>query len=425
MNRRPVLASSGGRDGCDHGLRRTVLAQAQCQRAITLGVMGLNGRGRALAKVLAAQPDVAIAYLCDVDERVIGPAEEAISPARITRRKPSAISAASWMTAASMAWRSPRRTIGTPWPRFTAAWPASMCWWKNPARTMSSKGSGWSPRRASTTAWSRSTRSAARARRCRLWLPFCNQGASASCISLAVGSRRAARTSVTPWTRLRPRVSTTTYGWRRAAAGVQPNHFHYRWHWFWEYGTGELGNNGVHGLDLARWGLGVDMPSTVVSSGAKQYFDDDQVTPDTQVVCYEYPGLTLLWEHRTWSQFGINDSTFGVEFHGADGVVTTDGRTWWIHRPKEPKKAGYDGDTTYEPQHRATGSDAIRGNGQLTADIEVGHIQHVAVPHRQHLAARGAQAGLGRRGLALSTGRRRCQRPAGREYRAPWTLPDV
>lgn len=49
------------------------------------------------------------------------------------------------------------------------------------------------------------------------------------------------------------------------------NHFHYNWHWQWEYGTGEIGNNGVHGLDLARWGLGVGLPNRVSSSGGKYF----------------------------------------------------------------------------------------------------------------------------------------------------------
>ena len=47
---------------------------------------------------------------------------------------------------------------------------------------------------------------------------------------------------------------------------------HYNWHWFWHWGTGELGNNGIHGVDVARWGLGVDAPITVSSAGGKFVF---------------------------------------------------------------------------------------------------------------------------------------------------------
>ena len=57
------------------------------------------------------------------------------------------------------------------------------------------------------------------------------------------------------------------------------NRFHYNWHWFWNWGTGELGNNGIHGVDVARWGLGVDAPLAVSSGGGKYVFDDDQESP--------------------------------------------------------------------------------------------------------------------------------------------------
>ena len=73
------------------------------------------------------------------------------------------------------------------------------------------------------------------------------------------------------------------------------------------------------GLDLACWGLGVDMPTSVVLSDAKQLFDDDQVTPDTQVVCYEYPGLTLMSEHRTWSPTAGTARPLASNFMVPDG----------------------------------------------------------------------------------------------------------
>jgi predicted dehydrogenase len=58
-----------------------------------------------------------------------------------------------------------------------------------------------------------------------------------------------------------------------------PNRFHYNWHWFWETGTGELGNNGIHGLDQIRNVLELDAPTRVASMGGKYVFDDDQETP--------------------------------------------------------------------------------------------------------------------------------------------------
>ncbi len=80
---------------------------------------------------------------------------------------------------------------------------------------------------------------------------------------------------------------------------------HYNWHWFWHWGTGEIGNNGVHGIDLARWGLGVDYPEMVTSGGGKLYFDDDQETPDTQVVTYLFGRKMIIFECRNWHRRGF------------------------------------------------------------------------------------------------------------------------
>ena len=74
-------------------------------------------------------------------------------------------------------------------------------------------------------------------------------------------------------------------------AEYQANYVHYHWHWFYNFGTGDIGNDGVHGIDLARWGLGVEThPNLATGYGSKLYFDDDQEFPDTYTVTFVYPG---------------------------------------------------------------------------------------------------------------------------------------
>ncbi|HEY0110611.1 MAG TPA: Gfo/Idh/MocA family oxidoreductase, partial [Fibrella sp.] len=75
---------------------------------------------------------------------------------------------------------------------------------------------------------------------------------------------------------------------------------HYDWHWFWHWGTGEALNNGTHEVDVARWGLGADFPTRVSSVGGRYEFKDDWETPDTQVIIMDYPGrVSLMWESRS------------------------------------------------------------------------------------------------------------------------------
>jgi predicted dehydrogenase len=66
------------------------------------------------------------------------------------------------------------------------------------------------------------------------------------------------------------------------------NRFHYNWHWLWYYGNGDIGNQGIHQVDIARWGLGVGFPNRVSAVGGHFMFDDDQETPNTLNCAFEY-----------------------------------------------------------------------------------------------------------------------------------------
>jgi predicted dehydrogenase len=104
------------------------------------------------------------------------------------------------------------------------------------------------------------------------------------------------------------------------------NILHYNWHWFWRWGGGEAANNGVHALDLCRWGLGVDHPVRVTSTGGRYFWADDQETPDTQVITFEFQGgRSVVWEGLSCNRRGIEGTGFGASFHGSDGTVVIEG----------------------------------------------------------------------------------------------------
>jgi predicted dehydrogenase len=150
-----------------------------------------------------------------------------------------------------------------------------------------------------------------------------------------------------------------------------PNRFHYNWHWFWNWGTGELGNNGIHAVDVARWGLGVDAPVAVTSGGGKFIFDDDQEVPDTQVTTWEFPGACLVWEHRMWSKHPAEGSGFGTAFYGDKGTLIIGEKGWHIDEGDGSRsKPGPDG----QQLHVQNFLECVRTRNKPNADIEIGHL---------------------------------------------------
>lgn len=81
------------------------------------------------------------------------------------------------------------------------------------------------------------------------------------------------------------------------------NHFHYNWHWFWVYSGGDIINDGVHQIDITRWMSGHTCPKSVYSTGGIFYFNDDQETPDTHVVNWDFGDMTIAFEQTLWSPY--------------------------------------------------------------------------------------------------------------------------
>jgi predicted dehydrogenase len=202
------------------------------------------------------------------------------------------------------------------------------------------------------------------------------------------------------------------------------NRFHYNWHWFWDYGTGELGNWGCHMLDVARWGLGVDLPTRVSAAGGRFHFDDDQETPDTLMVQYGYPNATIVWEHRLWSTHGLEGRSAAAAFYGDAGTLVVDRGGWKVYDQSETVAS----DTSEQPiAHLRNFIDCVKTRSRPSADIETGHVSS-ALCHLGNIAYR-----LGREIMldpasgtfAAASSDRDAEMLLSRAYRSPWILPTV
>lgn len=153
------------------------------------------------------------------------------------------------------------------------------------------------------------------------------------------------------------------------------NYLHYKWHWFWHWGNGECGNNGVHGLDLGRWGLGAGAPKKTTSNGGRYYFDDDQETPDTQFVAFDYGDKLLTWEGKSCHPRGpeATSSGFGVAFYGTKATLVMDSSGYTVYDLKNKELEKVPG-TGGDPGHFQNWLDAIRAGdaSKLAAPITEG-----------------------------------------------------
>lgn len=199
------------------------------------------------------------------------------------------------------------------------------------------------------------------------------------------------------------------------------NRFHHHWRSFQDYGTGELGNWGVHLLDVARWGLGVGLPERVTASGGHYLSGGEKETPDTLFATFDYPDHTITWEHRLWSNHGVEGRGSGVAFHGERGTLVVDRSGWKVYDSSERLTADASELTN---AHLKNFLDCIRTRQQPNADIETGHTS-TTLCHLGNIAWR-----LGREVRFLAEPRtfdedKEADALLTKCYRGEWALPTV
>ncbi|MBI3208603.1 MAG: hypothetical protein HYZ37_06850 [Candidatus Solibacter usitatus] len=195
----------------------------------------------------------------------------------------------------------------------------------------------------------------------------------------------------------------------------------------WNYGTGDVGNDGVHQMDIARWSLGADTPSRVTGMAKKVFFDDDQQTPDTANITFDFGGKLLQFEMRIWNSYGMEGQENGVSVYGSSGMIQI-GR-WnkeWGYRVYNgdgkleiDESNGRDGN---EVHHFQNFFQAMRDRKGLHAEIETGHKSTILC----HLANIVAKTG---RNLTFDGVKEQivndaeASRYLRREYRKHWAMP--
>jgi predicted dehydrogenase len=177
------------------------------------------------------------------------------------------------------------------------------------------------------------------------------------------------------------------------------NRYQYNWHWFWDTGNGDIGNQGIHEMDLARRGLGRDLPKGVVSTGGKYVYEDDQETPNTQIATFDYGDAEIVFEVRglnTGGEPGIPASGpnfVGVSFFGSKGFMAVDEHGFQIflgdkREPGESMKHA-EGEIDDTIPHMANFLKAVksRNPADLTADVSVG-VTSAALVHMANISYR-------------------------------------
>jgi len=440
MNRRRFLRSSAAAAGLSFAGLVAGPSRAQdppeANDRISVAVAGVRGRGGSLLRTFAALADVDVVYVCDVDQRVLSRSVEAIE--RQTGHRPQAIKD---FRQALDDKSLDALVLGTPdhWhaiPTIMACQAEKDVYVEKPDGHNILEGQIMV---AAARKYQRVVQLGTQARSETHMHAAVEHIASGKLgrvrFAKAWESSRQGSIGHTPDSDPPPEVDYDMWLGPAPARPFNARRFHGSWRWFFDYGTGDLGNDGVHRLDKARWGLqtalvaeGKTLPATpkVVSAhGGKHYFDDDQEWPDNLMVTYDYGDCLLTYEMRIWSPYPLDGETEGAAVLGDNGYIVIGNRRWRAFDAKGQQVADQSGgDAT--TAHAENFIASMRSREKPAADLEtIGHPSSLLC----HLGNAAWRAGRSLRFdpetytfVGDDEANRYLSRP---EYRKPWVLPTL
>jgi len=442
INRRMFLKNSVSAGAVAAVVLSSARRSAAASDKIIVGVMGIRGRGDFLARAFAACPEVEVAYLSDVDSRLFEPRAKAVEAAQ--GKKPKTV-------------QDVRRILDDP--EVDALVIATPDHWHALATIWACQAGKdvYVEKPASQNIWE-GRKMVEAARKYGRIVQLGTQSRSAPYVRNAIEFIRAGKLGKVHMVRVlnmktrgvlqekpdEPIPEGVDYDMWLGPAPKRPynaNRFHGGcWNWFWDFSGGDIINDGVHQIDLARWAVGDDYPKSVFTTGGIFHFKDGGETPDTQIVTYEYENLTMVFELTLWTPYmkktpqEIRDSdrwpnwpfsATKVEVYGTDGFMYLGrhGGGWQSFGP-DWEEGPYEYGRDPFRHHLENFLNCLRSREKPNADIETGHLSTLLC-HLGNISHRAGNRKLVFDGTTESfVGDEDANRYLKREYRPPYVVPE-
>jgi len=412
-----ALAASAGRG-------RAVAASDK----VTVCLMGVGGRGQTMAQWFGALPDVRIPVICDVDENVVGPVMKKVTesqgqPPRLVadiRRVLEDKSVDAIVMATPLHWHAPGTIL--------ACNAGKDVYVEKPASHNIREG------RLMVEAARRNQRIVQMGIQSRSrpvtqrFVEYVQSGKLGKTLAAKVWNVQMRRNiGHKPDEPVPSGVEYDIWTGPLPSMPFNRNRYHGTVNWHWHYGTGDIGNDGVHWLDIARWAMGLGNPRHVSGMGAKLFFDDDQQTPDTMNITYDYGDKIIHFEQRLWNRYRMEGSENTVAVYGSEGMAQVGRWQGGHHELRVFDNAGKMVHSDREPSpdfnyHARNFIDCVKDRKRPTGEIEVGHTSTVLC-HLGNIVCRTKRA-------IRYDGQTECvvddaeaNRLVGREYRKHWSTP--
>ncbi|HVR73457.1 MAG TPA: Gfo/Idh/MocA family oxidoreductase [Planctomycetota bacterium] len=366
-------------------------------RRVVMGIIGTGGMGSSHVRLLSKRDDVEVAYVCDVDEKRLAAASGDVHSA--SGKAPKAV-------------KDLRKVLDDP--AVEAVLIATPDHWHAPASILALEaGKHVYVEKPCSHNIREGRLMVEAARKAGKSLQVGTQSRSTPVIREAIERIRSGEIGevlvAKAWnSQLRSSIGKTQPGeppanldfdlWLGPAPSVpfRSNMLHSIWRWWHDFGCGDIGNDGVHDIDVACWGLDVNgHPSRVACLGGKYFFDDDQQFPDTQYAVFEYEPeggsgrkKQLIFEQRIWSPYVQEGYENGAAFYGTKGVLVMGHSFGWKLYGTGQKLILEKTGSPDLPAHHTNFLASVRGEAKkLNADAMAGHLSATIV-HLANIAAR-------------------------------------